>query len=812
MTNAKCTAYCFEKGFVYAGTEYSSECYCGNWLARGAKPAQVGECSDACAGDGTEACGGRLRLTLYKTNKLEAPEVSPGAGDWESMGCYTEGIGGRALESQVFSIPTENMTAQLCMNACEDQGFALSGVEYAGECYCGNELKNYARATVSDGCDMTCKGNHGELCGGANRLNLYKNKLRYIAPPRPSATAPGTAMPSQCPGQPGQVEQDWDFAGCYTEAGNNLRALHAKSWSDDAMSLASCSRYCAGFTYFGVEYGRECYCGDGFQGASARTADAECSMLCPPGEGGLQCEYCGAGNRLSVYKNRKLAVVEPSSSSRSSSTLRPTTLATTVSKPTSTLSTATSVGTSSKSTQLTPSLSSSTAGLSSSSQSTLSLSSTITSGNHSVTVTSGPSTLSTSTAWNSSTVVTGSSSSIPVNTTSRTLTQNTSSVTSLVTGTNSTATASVTASTRLPSTPSSAPSPTTSATGITSNTTRSVSGTSTIPLTTGTNTNTTRAVSSSTRIPLTSGISSNGPSPSRVTIPLSTGSTNTTSSSTRTSIPFTTGPLSTGLSSFVPTATPIGWNSTASWSWNATSTRLPPSPSISNTAASTGIIGTTSRPASSAVLSTGAQTRPGGSTTTRSAPVPPYRNTTSGGVSTSEPSRTASGGSVISTPSAGFSTSLPVGTGTGVIVSSRTSSLPPFRNTTSTVTVAEPTTQSASSGSFSTTRLTGTGAPVTTSIGHLSTPPFTNTSSSIPLTSKTASIPGSVTTSHSLSSVNNATVTGSSTGMSTATIITVTATGSGPAHTVSSSLFFPNTTTTISGTYNTTTAAANTIP
>ncbi|TQV94241.1 WSCdomain-containing protein [Cordyceps javanica] len=383
MTNAKCTAYCFEKGFVYAGTEYSSECYCGNWLPRGAKPAQVGECSDACAGDGTEACGGRLRLTLYKTNKLEAPEVSPGAGDWESMGCYTEGIGGRALESQVFSIPTENMTAQLCMNACEDRGFALSGVEYAGECYCGNELKNYARATVSDGCDMTCKGNHGELCGGANRLNLYKNKLRYIAPPRPSATGPGTAMPSQCPGQPGQVEQDWDFAGCYTEAGNNLRALHEKSWSDDAMSLASCSRYCAGFTYFGVEYGRECYCGDGFQGASARTADAECSMLCAPGDGGLQCEYCGAGNRLSVYKNRKLVVVEPSSSSRSSSTLRPTTLATTVSKPTSTLSTATSVGTSSKSTQLTPSLSSSTAGLSSSSQSTLSLSSTITSGNHS---------------------------------------------------------------------------------------------------------------------------------------------------------------------------------------------------------------------------------------------------------------------------------------------------------------------------------------------------------------------------------------------------------------------------------------------
>lgn len=88
MTNAKCTAFCFERGFVYAGTEYFSECYCGNFLARGAQPAKDEDCSTQCAGNITEACGGRDRLTLYKTSNIIPPAVNMGVGDWESMGCY----------------------------------------------------------------------------------------------------------------------------------------------------------------------------------------------------------------------------------------------------------------------------------------------------------------------------------------------------------------------------------------------------------------------------------------------------------------------------------------------------------------------------------------------------------------------------------------------------------------------------------------------------------------------------------------------------------------------------------------------------
>lgn len=88
MTNAKCTAFCFERGFVYAGTEYFSECYCGHFLAPEATHAKDEDCGTECAGNSTETCGGRDRLTLYKTGKITPPAVNPGVDDWESMGCY----------------------------------------------------------------------------------------------------------------------------------------------------------------------------------------------------------------------------------------------------------------------------------------------------------------------------------------------------------------------------------------------------------------------------------------------------------------------------------------------------------------------------------------------------------------------------------------------------------------------------------------------------------------------------------------------------------------------------------------------------
>lgn len=49
----------------------------------------------------------------------------------------------------------------------------------------------------------------------------------------------------------------YELVSCWTE-GTGVRALSASTYSDDSMTLESCAAFCAGYSYFGAEYGREC--------------------------------------------------------------------------------------------------------------------------------------------------------------------------------------------------------------------------------------------------------------------------------------------------------------------------------------------------------------------------------------------------------------------------------------------------------------------------------------------------------------------------------------------------------------------------
>ena len=89
MTNEKCARFCFQAGFPYAGTEYHSECFCGDRLTDGGVKAADLYCNSACGGNATQACGGPNRLTLYRTVEIKGPVVNPGVGEWSSMGCYS---------------------------------------------------------------------------------------------------------------------------------------------------------------------------------------------------------------------------------------------------------------------------------------------------------------------------------------------------------------------------------------------------------------------------------------------------------------------------------------------------------------------------------------------------------------------------------------------------------------------------------------------------------------------------------------------------------------------------------------------------
>ncbi|KAM7223227.1 putative fungistatic metabolite [Rhypophila decipiens] len=350
MTNQACIAFCSSKGFQYAGTEYSQECFCGESLAPAATVA-AGDCTMACSGNATQPCGGPSRLSLFYSSAPVGPQPNPGVNGFTYMGCYSEGTTGRTLTHPITTITNAEMTVGLCTAACHTAGYILAGVEYGGECFCGNTIAN-GGARATSGCNMLCNGNQTEFCGGGSRLNIYNYLNQFsatsssVSSTRSStstavagtttttagtgvttstggtaattSTASTSTLVATGPAQPPTVG-NFNFYGCRTE-GTGIRALSGATFASDTMTLESCRAFCAAYTYFGVEYSRECYCGNSFNAGSLPAAAGDCSMTCM----GNALEFCGAGNRLSVYA--KSGTPPPSSSSSSTGTSRSSTV------------------------------------------------------------------------------------------------------------------------------------------------------------------------------------------------------------------------------------------------------------------------------------------------------------------------------------------------------------------------------------------------------------------------------------------------------------------------------------------------------
>ncbi|KAL7901012.1 WSC domain-containing protein [Trichoderma sp. SZMC 28014] len=74
FTTESCLAACEAEGFPLAGTEYGSECWCGNVLANSTAKVDDSQCNFACQGNSSETCGGRGLLDLYIATDLESLE------------------------------------------------------------------------------------------------------------------------------------------------------------------------------------------------------------------------------------------------------------------------------------------------------------------------------------------------------------------------------------------------------------------------------------------------------------------------------------------------------------------------------------------------------------------------------------------------------------------------------------------------------------------------------------------------------------------------------------------------------------------
>lgn len=263
MTPETCTSLCSTGGFLYAGLQWSRECWCSSTIKGGHWVADS-ECDMLCAGDKDSFCGAHKLNTVYGPDNVASAVID----GWSNVGCAVDSVSARVLGARQTS--ASDMTAATCANFCSD--FAYFGLENGNECYCGH---SFGGDLVDDGeCALPCRGDGLTVCGDADRLSVYQ----AIDMPSAAVTV-------------------GDFLYLHCGADNvGDRALQGGYIHGDDITPEKCAEACADFAYFGLEFGRECYCGNEYEGVEQD--EGECFKRCS----GDASQLCGGPDSLSVYR------------------------------------------------------------------------------------------------------------------------------------------------------------------------------------------------------------------------------------------------------------------------------------------------------------------------------------------------------------------------------------------------------------------------------------------------------------------------------------------------------------------------------
>ncbi|KAK3717744.1 hypothetical protein LTR37_005515 [Vermiconidia calcicola] len=248
-------------------------------------------------------------------DSVPRPTASPvpgalfGVAQNKYLGCYNDSAASSYRTLNAISTTNyQAMTVEWCQNWCMQKGYRLSGVEYAQECHCDNEINptsvsGQRECTWNCGGTMTSGTGKQQICGGLGHINVYNNTDSNFDAFGDMTDTAGNAQPYSPPAGVGP-----NYLGCYSDGSSSGRALTGAVTADRYMTIEKCAEYCTagiGYQYYGLEFASQCYCGNTFQNSGRLlTRDSTpnnntCQMRC----GGSQPQICGGPNVLSVYKN-----------------------------------------------------------------------------------------------------------------------------------------------------------------------------------------------------------------------------------------------------------------------------------------------------------------------------------------------------------------------------------------------------------------------------------------------------------------------------------------------------------------------------
>ncbi|GAA5841263.1 hypothetical protein JCM11251_001608 [Rhodosporidiobolus azoricus] len=242
--------------------------------------------------------------TPITPSALQSYNATTGA-EWQYSNCQSDLAQGKRALSGTLNI--SNRTVEACLEACSKAGFPLCGVEYYGECWGGNALDASSTMQPESACELPCRDNTRQLCGGTGgstsaTMNLYK---RINVPVAPVPTTPRVVRAYNSTNG-----AKWQYANCQSDLADGKRALGANLATANRTATA-CLEACSKTNYrlCGVEYYGECWAGDSLDQSSTPQNETACALPCADNSTQL-CGGVGGATKAAMNLYRRTSPIE----------------------------------------------------------------------------------------------------------------------------------------------------------------------------------------------------------------------------------------------------------------------------------------------------------------------------------------------------------------------------------------------------------------------------------------------------------------------------------------------------------------------
>jgi hypothetical protein len=215
-----------------------------------------------------------------------SPSPVPSASGIAYLNCYSDNSNPRALAADFSDSTSQSVDA--CAQRAQTLNYRYFGVEYGSQCLIGDVLGSTSSVLPATKCNVVCKANAKQFCGGSQAMNVYNNTLYTPRIP------PTVALPAQ--------GASFTYKGCYSK-GSGAALSGGSLTSDSTISVDSCAALCLskGYTWMGLEYGQECSCNNAGPGNGATLSpggDNDCSIPCA----GKKTQNCGNGGKVEIFQ------------------------------------------------------------------------------------------------------------------------------------------------------------------------------------------------------------------------------------------------------------------------------------------------------------------------------------------------------------------------------------------------------------------------------------------------------------------------------------------------------------------------------